>query len=360
MDAKLHKKLSDRQEKGTLRSLSSFEGFVDFFSNDYLGCSKYASSEISPSGSTGSRLLSGNSKDYERIERAFAQFFGSQAALHFNSGYDANLGVFSTLPQKGDTILYDELIHASVRDGVRLSWAKSFSFRHNDVNHLEERLKKAEGAVYVAVESLYSMDGDIASLVEIASLCEKYDAYLIVDEAHSGGLFGESGRGLVDELGIAASVFLRSITFGKAYGSHGALVLCDSDTRDYLINFCRSFIYSTALPLSVATHNLKLALSPDLDINRNRLQAVLKRYQQRTEGLDIISDPLSPIQIIEIGNIVKTRKIAEKLQSHNIAVKPIFSPTVPEGKERLRICLHAYNTSEEIDRLVSVIESELD
>ena len=358
MDAKLHKKLSERQEKGTLRSLSSFEGFVDFFSNDYLGVAKYGKTSLEASGSTGSRLLSGNSEKYGDLENQFAAFFRSEAALHFNSGYDANLGIFSTIPQKGDTILYDELIHASVRDGVRLSWAKSFSFRHNDLEHLESRLQKAEGVIYVAVESLYSMDGDLAPLDEIAALCSKYGAYLIVDEAHSGGIFGESGRGLVDQLGLSDEVFIRLMTFGKAYGSHGSLVLCDNETRQFLINFCRSFIYSTSLPVSVVQHNYKVATDPDLDQGRNRLQVVLKRYRQRAGALRFISDPSSPIQILEIGSVSKTREIAEKLQAHKIAVKPIYSPTVPEGKERLRICLHAYNLTSEIDQLISVIDSE--
>ncbi|PWL24318.1 MAG: 8-amino-7-oxononanoate synthase [Fluviicola sp. XM-24bin1] len=355
MDAKLHKKLSERQEKGTLRSLSSFEGFVDFFSNDYLGASKFGSLQLSASGSTGSRLLSGNSEAYERLEKQFADFFRSKAALHFNSGYDANLGIFSTIPQKGDTILYDELIHASVRDGVRLSWAKSFSFRHNDLKHLEERLKKTEGAVYVAVEALYSMDGDLAPLEEIAALCERYEAYLIVDEAHSGGIFGETGRGLVDQLGLNESVFVRLITFGKAYGSHGALVLCDDDTRQFLINFCRSFIYSTSLPVSAVEHNYRVASNPELDQGRTRLQIMLRGFCERLGEMKTISDPNSPIQILEIGEVDKTRVLAEKLQASKIAVKPIYSPTVPDGKERLRICLHAYNTSEEIDRLITLL-----
>jgi len=357
LDAKLHKKLSDRQEKGTLRSLSSFEGFVDFFSNDYLGCSKNFTGKVSISGSTGSRLLSGNTGEYEKLEEQFASFYQSESALHFNSGYDANLGIFSALPQKGDTILYDELIHASVRDGVRLSWAKSYSFRHNDTAHLEERLKKAEGAVYVAVESLYSMDGDLAPLKDVAALCERYDAYLIVDEAHSGGVYGESGKGLCDELGIFEKIFIRLITFGKAYGSHGAVVLCDRSTREFLINFSRPFIYSTALPVSVIEHNFNVASHPELQQARNRLVVLLKDFHNNLGALKSISDPTSPIQIIELGDVQKTKDIANALQSSRIAIKPIFSPTVPEGKERLRICLHAFNTSEEVRQLLKIIES---
>ena len=359
MDAKLYKKLSERQEKGTLRSLSSFEGFTDFFSNDYLGCTRRLTSEMSMAGSTGSRLLSGNSELHEILETKFAAFYRSEAALHFNSGYDANLGIFSTLPQKGDTIIYDSLIHASARDGMRLSWAKSYAFRHNDLKHLEQRLQKAEGAIYVAVEALYSMDGDVAPLEEIARLCERYNAYLIVDEAHSGGVFGESGEGLTGAMRLETSVFMRVMTFGKAYGSHGALVLCDQDTQHFLINFCRSFIYSTALPAATLRHNYETASSSTLQSLRVDLQAVLKRYCSALfeAGLTTISSEDSPIQIIEVGDVEKVRRIANQLQTERIAVKPIYAPTVPEGQERLRICLHAYNTKEEIDRLVSLIKS---
>jgi 8-amino-7-oxononanoate synthase len=356
LDAKLHKKLSERQEKGTLRSLSSFDGYIDFFSNDYLGLARNTSL-LEMSGSTGSRLLSGNSEAHLEIESAFAQLFKVSSALHFNSGYDANLGVFSTIPQKSDTILYDELIHASARDGIRLSWAKSFSFRHNDLEHLQQRLEKVDGVAYVAVESLYSMDGDIATLVEIVELCERYNAYLIVDEAHSGGVFGPSGLGLVDELELEDRVFLRLMTFGKAYGSHGALVLCEAEVKEYLINFCRPFIYATALPASVLAHNLHQATDVNINESQKKLRTVISHYRKQMGGGESISDEHSPIQIVSIGNVEKTRAIAEKLQEAKIAVKPIYAPTVSEGKERLRICLHAYNSIEEVDRLVAIIKS---
>lgn len=356
MDAKLHKKLSERREKGTVRSLSSFDGYIDFFSNDYLGLARNTSL-VEMSGSTGSRLLSGNSKSHEQIESAFAKWFKISAALHFNSGYDANLGIFSTLPQKGDTILYDELIHASARDGIRLSWAKSFSFRHNDLEHLQQRLNKAEGAIYVAVESLYSMDGDIAPLLDIVVLCERYNAHLIVDEAHSGGVFGPSGLGLVDELGLEDRVFLRLMTFGKAFGSHGALVLCQAEVKEYLINFCRPFIYATALPASVLAHNLHQATDNSISDKQRALRIIVSHYQMQMKEEQSISHEHSPIQIVAIGNVEKTRAIADKLQEAKIAVKPIYAPTVSEGKERLRICLHAYNSIEEVDQLVTIIKS---
>ena len=354
MDAKLHKKLSERQEKGTLRSLSSFEGAVDFYSNDYLGWAQEKQTFEGVSGATGSRLISGNSELCERVEAEFATFFGNSAALMFNSGYDANLGIFSSIPQKGDIVLYDEHIHASARDGLRLSLATSYSFRHNDPKHLRERLDSFNGqTVYVAVESLYSMNGDFAPLKEIFELTEKYGAYLIVDEAHSGGVFGPWGTGCVRELGIAP--FINLITFGKAYGSHGACVLCSTETKQYLINFARSFIYTTALPPFVFRHNSRVITDQSNETRREQLKTNIAYFRKLALGLTLVSDEASPIQIIRVGSVDKTKELAAALQKSGIAVKPIFSPTVPPGEECLRICIHSFNSSAEIDSLVRVI-----
>lgn len=351
MDSKLHKKLSKRQEEGTLRSLSSFEGCIDFFSNDYLG---YANEGIESlqSGSSGSRLLSGNSARYEALEQEIARFYKVPSCLHFNSGYDANLGIFSSIPQKGDVVVYDELIHASVRDGLRLSWAQSFSFRHNDLEHLEQRLLAAAGStVYIAVEALYSMDGDLAPLMEIVLLAEKYGAYLIVDEAHSSGVIGSCGKGCVDALDLTDRVFIRLHTFGKAYGSHGSCVLSDASTRDYLINYCRPFIYSTALPEYVAAHNLQRLQDASLEERRAQLHENIRFFRELYSG-GSPSSLESPIQILPFGSAADAKTAADRLQKQGFAVKPIFPPTVPEGKERLRVCLHAFNTVDEIRALV--------
>lgn len=356
MDEKLHKKLEDRIEKGTLRSLSSFAGMTDFFSNDYLGLAKEVfSSETSSFGATGSRLISGTSVRMLEVESEIPQFFGAKASLMFNSGYDANLGLFSSVPQRGDTILYDELIHASVRDGIRLSHAKAISFKHNDIEDLANKFKPSEGSVYVAVESLYSMNGDCAPLKELAVLCENRKAYLIVDEAHACGVFGENGEGLVSELGLSDLVFARLVTFGKAYGSHGACVLGSSDLIQYLYNFARSFIYTTALPEYVFERNLKLICSSLISSRRIELNSNLVYFRSNFQYSGLISNEMSPIQIVEIGSIEETKMIAEKIQALNIAVKPIYSPTVAEGKERLRICIHSYNTKAELDALIHAL-----
>ncbi|MDF3029073.1 MAG: 8-amino-7-oxononanoate synthase [Fluviicola sp.] len=352
MDLKFQRNLQDRKEKGSLRSLLSFDKHVDFWSNDYLGLARLPQ-VVDVKGSTGSRLISGNSEVVEEVERQVAAHFQSEAALIFNSGYDANLGLFSSLPQKGDTILYDEYVHASVRDGIRLSFASSFSFRHNDVSDLKKKLQKAEGTVFVAVESLYSMDGDLAPLLEISQLCKEYNALLIVDEAHSGGVFGVEGKGLCQELGVVDSVFIRVFTFGKAYGAHGAVVCCSDEVREFLINFARSFIYTTALPEGIYTHILhQLELSKTEDL-RKQLQENIACFSGKMKSQ--LSSENSPIQIIEFSDLNRCKLKAQQLQEAGFAVKAILPPTVPMGSQRLRICIHAFNTKEEIDQLISML-----
>lgn len=356
MDSKLHKKLSDRQEKGTLRSLSSFEGSIDFFSNDYLGWAQEPISFEGKSGGTGSRLISGNSISNETSESKIAQFFMAESALMFNSGYDANLGVFSSVPQKGDVVLYDAHIHASVRDGLRMGNATTYAFRHNDVDHLKERLEKiGSEVVYVVVESLYSMHGDIAYLDEIEALCAAYGAYLIVDEAHACGVFGANGRGLFTPSRPEMSI--RIVTFGKAFGSHGACVLSSASFRNYLVNFARSFMYTTALPAYVFEHNTRVLDRAEGETRREELTKVIQYFRSQMLEFDLPSNEKSPIQIFPIGTVDATLEKAERLQAANLAVKPIFSPTVPVGEECLRVCLHAFNTFEEIDQLVAQLKA---
>jgi 8-amino-7-oxononanoate synthase len=226
MDQKLKDKLNKRKEEGTLRSLSSFSGMIDFQSNDYLGLSEVAIGFTGSYGGTGSRLISGTSLEALEAERFLAEYFNAPSALFFNSGYDANIGFFGSVPQKGDFVVYDEEIHASVRDGIRLSYAKTYSFRHNDPEDLKRMLAKIEGTVYVAIESLYSMSGEVAPLEQILQICEQFNAHLIVDEAHAGGVYGD-GKGYCAELGLQDRIFARLITFGKAFGSHGAVYLVE-------------------------------------------------------------------------------------------------------------------------------------
>lgn len=356
MKAKYQLKLEDRKKNGGLRSLSLLGELVDFFSNDYLGFSKNTLvSTGKAGGSTGSRLLSGNSREAEQAETFLAEFFGTEAALIFNSGYDANLGFFSSVPQRGDTVLYDALVHASVRDGIRLSHADAFAFKHNDVGDLEKKIRKAKGTVFVAIESLYSMDGDRAPLSEIAAICKKSGAKLVVDEAHAGGVWGFVGKGLTDELNLLPDVFARVFTFGKAYGVHGACVVGEAELVDYLTNFARSLIYTTAMPPRQYVEIEEAVVRSVAEAPRQQLQENIQYFRKAFSDLDFISDLRSPVQVIAVNNAEKAVRLAEKLQQKGLAVKAILSPTVPEGAERLRICIHAFNTPEEIDLLKAVL-----
>ena len=353
---KFQQKLIERKKMGSERSLSLFNGFTDFFSNDYLGLAlRTEFQDFKPAGSTGSRLISGNSEEAQKTEKWIADFFQAEDALIFNSGYDANLGFFSSVPQRGDFILYDDLIHASIRDGIRLSNAKSFSFKHNDIADLKQKIERIDGTVFVAVESLYSMDGDIAPLSEISEICQNANALLIVDEAHACGIFGEQGKGICYQNAILENVFARIITFGKAYGTHGAAILGSTELKNYLVNFARSFIYTTALPPYQYLH-IQTQIEKSIGAeNRLKLKENIRYFRNLISDKISLSDENSPIQILLIPGIENAQNLAEKIQYEKIAVKAILSPTVPEGQERLRICLHAFNTKEEIELLCKLI-----
>ena len=365
---RLAQHLAQRDADGTRRRLTlSATGLVDFSSNDYLGLSRHprvhaALQEAAQvAGSTGSRLLTGNSAAAEALETHLAQFHRAEAALLFNSGYAANLGFFSAVPRRGDTILYDEASHASVKDGIRGSFATAWSFRHNDVQDLERKLARATGAVFVAVESLYSMDGDMAPLPELAALCQTHGLYLIVDEAHTNGLYGPLGEGLVTELGLEEAVFARILTFGKALGSQGAAVAGEAVLRDYLLNFSRAFIYTTALPpLTVTGLAAAYELLPTLTQEREQLFALsdyLKAQLNALPGLRVPLDShvIHPVFFTESPGPAYVREAASRAQAAGFDVRAIVSPTVPVGTERLRLIVHSYNTTSEIDELARVL-----
>jgi len=359
--------LAKRESNGALRRLYVTDKGIDFCSNDYLGFarSKVLADMINEgmaklnvsNGSGGSRLLAGNSKYAEELESFLARLYSSPAALVFNSGYDANVGLFSSLPLRGDTIIYDELVHASIHDGIRLSRADSFPFKHNDVAHLEERLQKAKGNIYVAIESVYSMDGDTAPLKEIVELCEKYSAHCIVDEAHATGVFG---LGMVPQMNLQDKVYARVHTFGKAVGCHGAMVLGSAALKQYLVNYARSFIYTTSLPLhslvSIECAYKLLQKSPDAV---GKLNDNIVHFQGMINDNDGWIDSNSAIQSLIVPGNENVKRLALAIQAHDMDVRPIMSPTVAEGKERIRVCLHAFNTHKEIDTLLGAIKQEL-
>lgn len=356
----LYKKLEERKSQNGYRSLRLPEGKIDFCSNDYLGLGRNPLMKINgpaPShASTGSRLLTGNYALIEETENSIAIFHNADAALIFNSGYDANLGLLSSVPQRGDTVLYDYLSHASIRDGIRLSFAESFSFPHNDTTDLEKKLKTARGNIFVVTESVFSMDGDIAPLQEIAELCRKYSANLIVDEAHATGVIGERGEGLVQQLKLEENCFARIHTFGKALGTHGAAVLGSIQLREYLINFSRAFIYTTALP-AVSTAFIKRAyeLFPAMMQERNQLQQLIQFFKQSSLRFETITSN-TPIQAVLIPGNFEVKAMATELQKAGLDVRPIVYPTVPKGGERLRVVLHAFNTVAELSQLTGLLQ----
>jgi len=376
IEKRLRESLDKRIAENTFRSITLKSGLIDFSSNDYLGFArsaelksgikKYEAAEINfLNGSTGSRLLTGNSAFAEELETFIAAFHYAEAALLFNSGYNANLGLFSALGRKGDTIIYDELIHASVHDGMRLSKAECKSIKHNNTEQLELRLKESSGHIFVAVESVYSINGDFALLKEIAALCGKYNASLIVDEAHATGIFGEKGRGRVAEMGLEKEVFARLVTFGKAMGCYGAAVLGSDLLKKYLINFARSFIYTTAIPLHTlytiknAYEFLNDFYEYDEEVAGLNNLIVFFKNKIKSAGVINLHESNSPIQSIIIPGNEKVRKVAEQIQEKGFDVRPLVSPTVPAGQENIRICLHAFNTEKEVVDLVSAIQSAL-
>ncbi|SHM17131.1 aminotransferase class I/II-fold pyridoxal phosphate-dependent enzyme [Mucilaginibacter sp. OK098] len=363
----IRKKLQERQAAGTYRSLKPDNALIDFCSNDYLGFARSSelknkiNSEIGSNkrvqnGSTGSRLLSGNSNYTEETEQYIATQHNCEAGLIFNSGYDANLGLFSSLPQRGDTIILDELVHASIIDGARLSFANRYTFKHNDLTSLEDKLKQAKGNCYVAIESVYSMDGETPPIADIAAIVEKYSANLIVDEAHAVGLYG---FGLVDKH-LQSNVFARIVTFGKALGCHGAIILGSNLLRQYLINFARPFIYTTA-----ASHHQIAAVKMAYQHLRDsadeveKLKSNIRLFKQNLNNTSAypLIDSNSAIQCIILKSNEKAKEVAGQLQSKGLDVRPILSPTVAQGSERIRVCLHSFNTEKEIILLTDTINT---
>lgn len=367
----LNERLQQRRDGGLLRTLVDKHHLLDFCSNDYLGMAqnetlralieqKMAQHDYSKVGSTGSRLISGNLEYAEQLEQKIADFHQAETGLLFNSGYDANVGIFAALARRGDTIITDELAHASMIDGARLSHAKRLRFRHNDVVDLEKKLKVAEGNVFIGVESVYSMDGDIAPLEEIVNIAEKYDAHVLVDEAHGTGVFGDRGEGVVQAKNLQDRIFLRMHTFGKALGTHGAIVLGTRQLRDYLINFTRSFIYTTALPFhSLLSIEAAYELLPTLQATRQHLQHLIQMFRTSFQGQShyAILDSPSPIQGVIVSGNEQAKALSQKIETEGFFVKAILSPTVPVKQERLRICLHAFNTEASLQKLINIIRN---
>ena len=379
---KLQKKLLERKKNNAIRTLPSKSIPFDFSSNDYLGFAKnqevfhnalelLKEHDLILNGATGSRLLSGNHTLYTQLEKSLGTFHEVDAALVFNSGYDANIGFFSAVPQRGDVVIYDEFIHASIRDGIRLGNAKSYKFKHNDLDDLKSKISLSYPAdnrgqnteVYIVTESVFSMDGDSPNLKDLANFCVSNNYHLVVDEAHSVGVYGNKGEGLVQELGLQDQVFARIVTFGKALGCHGAAILGSEKLREYLINYARSFVYTTGLsPHTVATI---LSAYDHLQTTQGlKAQQGLKEniefFKRKLEYLKLKSKFIpsnSAIQCCRIQGNENVNKTAKTLQAKGFDVRPILSPTVPTGEERLRICLHTYNSEKQIEEALKLLQT---
>lgn len=371
----LQEKLNKRIADNALRQLTiPSKNRIDFSSNDYLG---FAQSEtifnqahqylldnnFKINGATGSRLISGNHDVYVITEDFISKFHQSESALIFNSGYDANLGFFSSVPQRNDIILYDELCHASIRDGIQMSHAKAFKFQHNNAEDLESLLLKYQSEtneIYIVTESVFSMDGDAPNMEKLIQVSEKHNGYLVVDEAHALGVFGEKGEGLVQSLGLEDKVFARIMTFGKGLGCHGAAILGSQELKSYLVNFARSFIYTTGLsPHSVATILIAYQYLEEEKTALAELKSNIQFFNQQKVQLGLKSlfvNSDSAIHCAIVPGNEKVKSIAKQLQEKGFDVKAILSPTVPEGQERLRFCLHSYNSEQEISTLLQQLK----
>ncbi|HKY06590.1 MAG TPA: 8-amino-7-oxononanoate synthase [Candidatus Binatia bacterium] len=376
----IRRELEELKKASLYRSLRSVDGeqgpilivdgreVLNFSSNNYLGIANHpALAEAAKAaidrygcGSGASRLISGNMLMHDALEAKLAAFKGTEAALVFNSGFQANTGILSTLAGEGDAILSDALNHASIIDGCRLSRAKTVVYPHCDLDQLEKSLKGLASCrrKLIVTESIFSMDGDEAPLAGIVELAERYRAEVMVDEAHATGLFGSSGAGVVAKLGLGERVLVQMGTLGKALGGFGAYVAGSADLRELLINRCRSFIFTTSLPPAVmAMAMAAIDLVTREPERRERLWENCRRMTKGLRALGFAADASSAIVPVIIGDAGKCMRLSEGLMERGIFAQGIRPPTVPPGTSRLRITLMASHTSDQIDRMVETLEA---
>lgn len=366
-------------EKGNLRSIPDIEEkygkylvinnkeMLNLSSNDYLNLStnkslvnefilKYKDENEFIFSSASARLLTGTSKIYKQLETNVAKMFNKEACLLFNTGYQCNLGVVSSLVNRDDVIFSDKLNHASIIDGMKLSGTDFYRYRHLDYAHLEEMLQKHRNRYKKAViisESVFSMDGDIADIKKLIELKHKYDAYLMVDEAHAFGIFGENLAGISNREGVLDEVDIITATFGKSFASMGAFCVADLSIINYLINKANSFIFSTAIPsVNIMWSNFlieeKFNFVKEQSLKLNKLISNCHSYMQDNGQTQIIP--------FIIGDNYETIKIAEELQSRGYFVRAVRPPTVPVNTSRLRFSLTADITVEEFKMVIDTVK----
>lgn len=364
----LETQLAKRKQQGNLRELKIAQLPIDFASNDYLGLARspaLASAALQEwekhheqrnrIGATGSRLLTGNSVYAQELEHTIANFHGYEAGLLFNCGYMANIGLLSTIADQESLIFFDAAIHASMREGIRLSQAAAFPFRHNEVEHLESRLKRSSKGKnrFICIESIYSTDGSQAPLKDICDLANQYGAHVIVDEAHATGTVGPQGKGLVAEYQLTKQIYAHVTTFGKALGTFGAIVFGNDTLKQALINFASSYIYTTALPSPIlASIKSSYELFPFMENERRHLKSLIHLFQK-----SYTTSSLTPIQPITIKGNEAIKLAAQYLTGYGFDIRPLMSPTVQRGKEVLRVCLHSFNTENEVRNLLAQLKT---
>ncbi len=365
--------LARLDERGRLRRLALPAGH-DFTSNDYLGLAD--SEELKGAvraaldrgvsvGAGGSRLLRGNVSEHQSLEEEAATFFGVESALHFSTGFAANYALFASLPQRGDLVVYDALIHASAHDGMQAGRADTVEAAHNDANAVDDRIRAwraggGKGRAWITVESLYSMDGDRAPLADLASLARQHDAILVIDEAHATGVFGADGRGLGAWL-EGRSDIISLHTCGKALGSAGAFICGPRSLREFMVNYSRAFIYSTApSPLIAAAVRAALVLCQRQPERRERLSGLIEFANAAIESRCGVKPSGSQIVPVIVGADTRATALASAMRGHGYDIRAIRPPTVPEGTARLRIALTLNTDEEVVGEMIEALRYELE
>ena len=381
--ARYKKELDELHKQSCSRKLISFKKdgkyifeenkkYLNLSSNDYLGIAenkdvldKFFQIADFSLGSTSSRLLTGSSYVFAKLECVLAALLRKDKALIFNSGYHANTGILSALASKNDVIFSDKLNHASIIDGIKLSEAKMFRYKHLDYNHLETLLKEHRDEYDTAIivsESLFSMDGDIADLNKLVELKKKYNAILLVDEAHAFGVFGEKALGLAEEQGVLKDIDLFIATFGKAVGSVGAFCAGHDVLINYLINKCMPLIFSTALPdINVAfSYCMITEIIPNLKKERKELLVTAQKLREKLQAYGLTTTGSSQIVPVILGSNETAVKVSKELIKNGYYLLPIRHPTVAKGSSRVRISLRADISFEEVEKIPEIIKNVLD